>query len=114
MPSGDQQGENKQHPEAWLPPRLTERLRIFRKHHTLGVKPRAQPPLEKPDCCPGRKRSQRPRLPEELRFPRSSGSRVVRGVLWPLSLGVGEAGGGRSPGDGDPGVFRSWVQSVPG
>lgn len=42
--------ENEQHPETWLPPRQTERLRIFRKHHTLGVKLRARPPLEKPAC----------------------------------------------------------------
>lgn len=58
--------ENEQHPETWLPPRLTERFRIFRKHHTLGVKLRAKPPLEKPDCHPGRKQSPRQRLPKEL------------------------------------------------
>ena len=29
---------------------LTGRFRIFQKCHTLGVKPRAQPALEKPDC----------------------------------------------------------------
>lgn len=92
--------------ETWSPPRLTERFRVFWKCHTLGVKSRVQPPLERPDCHPGRKQSPWQCFPEELNFLRNS-------QPWSSAFSGLNIRGSRNPGNGrNPGVFQTWVWTV--
>lgn len=98
--------------EAWFLLKVTKRLRIFRKHHTLGVKPKVQPPLKKTDCYLGRKQPLWQRFLKEAEFPEESPA-VVIGVLWLVCLDIGERRRVRNPGD-EPRIFWTWVWAVLG